>query len=148
MPFAHRKWKCQISPCLILVLGRVFFFDWNLFSLTRDRLPFAVQDLMKSNHQENRFFPISFPPSILKPINFACYAAHTFLPWDENFYQYLTFHFRTNDFIIIFLAFLAGCGGWSFFSLTVCYLQAEKISWICGKYFGTDVGEKKETLDS
>jgi hypothetical protein len=50
----------------------------------------------------------------------------------KSFYQYLTFHFRTNDFIIIFFLFCF-CNSCSYcifilreILFTVCYLEADR----------------------
>lgn len=60
-------------------------------------------------------FPLPSSTNKLRPA-----TPHTFSsPAKGNFYQYLTFHFRINDFIIIFVPALARD-----FAFTVCYRRA------------------------
>lgn len=100
-------------------LSRLVFW-WKSF-LVNEGIDCRLWHSIEQNQNERPIFLFEFP-FLPKPINWSRHTAHNSLPWEENFYQYLTFHFRTNDFIIIFLA----CSFSGLNSLTVCYLQAHK----------------------
>lgn len=124
-------------------------FDGNLFSLMRGSIAICGTVSMKSKVRKTQTFSISFfsATNKLSPPHCTTHT-HSFLPWEENFYQYLTFHFRTNDFIIIFFlpALFLPVFGVKFF-LTVCYLQAER-NRECAKNTAKSRVEKREKTET
>lgn len=95
------------------------FVRWESFLINgRVRLPFVVQIFPSTAKRPGKpeVFQFPFSSTIVK-----LFLTH-FLSCAQNFYQYLTFHFRTNDFIIVLRCLL---GSWMEESFTVSYQQTD-----------------------